>query len=184
MVSYSTQKLDIGTQAPDISLPNTLNNEIMHLSDINGPALIFWTCNHCPFAIHVQDYIKTLADEFIPKGISFVAINSNSTQTHPQDGPEHMKALVTEKKWSFPFLFDETQEVAKRYGAACTPDFFLFNQNMKLHYRGQLDGSRPENGISLTGKDLRNAFNSVLSKGPPPEVQRPSAGCSIKWHPS
>lgn len=183
MVTYSTTTLEIGEPAPDFSLINPVDHQMVSLTDKRGDkgTLVFWTCNHCPFAVHIENYLKPLADDY--QDISFIAINSNSIKSHPQDGPENMKSLVEKKGWSFPFLYDETQEIAKKYGAACTPDFFLFDSDLKLFYRGQMDGSRPRNDVPVTGKDLRGAFDSLLSGNPSPEIQQPSAGCSIKWHP-
>jgi peroxiredoxin len=184
MVSVPSTMIPIGTKAPDFSLKNVIDDKIVSLSDFqdkNG-LLVFFICNHCPYVIHVRDQFKLLADEYIPKSVGFVAINSNSLETHPQDGPEHMKTLAVDLNWQFPFLFDKSQEVAKAYSAACTPDFFLFDKNLKLFYRGQLDGSRPKNNVPLTGNDLRNALNSVLAGKPVPD-QNPSMGCNIKWKP-
>ncbi len=185
MVATESQMLEIGTIAPLFSLEDVVSGKRISLEDFKGTAgtLVFFISNHCPYVIHIRDHFKLLADEYIPKGISFIAINSNSLETHPQDGPENMKALAIEKDWEFPFLFDETQEVAKTYKAACTPDFFLFDKNMKLYYRGQLDSSRPGNDYPLTGKDLRNAFDLMLEDKPSPEIQYPSLGCNIKWVP-
>jgi peroxiredoxin len=166
-------------------LEDVVSGKSVSLEDFKGTAgtLVFFISNHCPYVIHIRDHFKLLTDEYIPKGISFIAINSNSIETHPQDGPENMKALAAEKDWKFPFLFDETQEVAKTYKAACTPDFFLFDKDMKLYYRGQLDSSRPGNDFPVTGKDLRNAFDLMLEDKPSPEIQYPSIGCNIKWAP-
>ena len=185
MVEYSTQMLDIGAAAPEFTLPNVVDRTSIKLSEAKGNkgTMVFWACNHCPYVVNVREQFKPLADEYLPQGISFVAINSNSTQTHPQDGPEHMAALAKELNWPFPFLFDESQEVARSYGAACTPDFFLFDKDLKLYYRGQMDDSRPRNGKPVTGKDLRQAFKSLIGENPAPKHQQPSAGCSIKWHP-
>ncbi|MFX0209613.1 MAG: thioredoxin family protein [Candidatus Hodarchaeota archaeon] len=185
MVRTESQMLQLGTQAPSFDLKNVIDDQDVTLSDFTGEkgTLVFFICNHCPFVIHVRDEFKPLYEEYSKKGISFIAINSNSLETHPQDGPESMKALALSMGWKFPFLFDATQEVAKAYSAACTPDFFLFDQETKLYYRGQLDDSRPENGIPLTGKDLRYAMDALLEDASPPEDQRPSLGCNIKWTP-
>ena len=140
-------------------------------------------CNHCPFVIHVRDELTRLASEYQKRGVAIVAINSNSIETHPQDAPEHMKALATELGWKFPFLFDSTQEVAKAYRAACTPDFYLFDAEQRLVYRGQLDDSRPGNNVPVTGRDLRAALDAVLAGRAPSIDQKPSIGCNIKWAP-
>jgi peroxiredoxin len=177
--------LQLGTKAPDFTLKNVIDDQTIRFSDSKGKngTLIFFICNHCPFVIHVRDEFKLVFEEYSVKGISFIAINSNSMETHPQDGPVNMKALARDMEWEFPFLFDATQEVAKAYSAACTPDFFLFDHKTKLYYRGQLDDSRPKSGIPVTGKDLRNALDALLEGSPPPDDQRPSLGCNIKWIP-
>lgn len=183
MVSVKSQMLKLGTKAPEFSLKNSIDDQMVSLEENKGNngTLVFFICNHCPFVIHVRDQFKPLYEEYSAKGISFIAINSNSTVTHPQDGPEHMKALANEMEWDFPYLFDKSQEVAIAYNAACTPDFFLFNEEMNLYYRGQLDSSRPKTTIPVTGEDLRNALNSLLEGKPFPEDQKPSMGCNIKW---
>lgn len=185
MVSTKSQMLKLGTKAPEFSLKNSINDHMISFEENKGNngTLVFFICNHCPFVIHVRDQFKPLYEEYSAKGISFIAINSNSTETHPQDGPEHMKTLVLEMQWDFPYLFDETQEVAMAYNAACTPDFFLFDKELKLYYRGQLDSSRPKTNIPVTGEDLRNALNLLLEGKPSPEDQKPSMGCNIKWKP-
>jgi len=138
-------------------------------------------CNHCPFVKHVRAELARLGRDYQKKGVAIVAINSNDVESHPQDGPDNMAALVREKGWTFPFLFDATQTVAKAYHAACTPDFFVFDREKKLVYRGQLDDSRPSNGKPVTGADLRAAIDAVLAARPAPLEQRPSIGCNIKW---
>ncbi|MFX0182150.1 MAG: thioredoxin family protein [Candidatus Hodarchaeota archaeon] len=185
MVSVKSQMLKLGTKAPEFSLKNSINDQIMSLEENKGNngTLVFFICNHCPFVIHVRDQFKPLYEEYSAKGISFLAINSNSTETHPQDGPKHMKTLANDMQWDFPYLFDDTQEVAMAYNAACTPDFFLFDKELKLYYRGQLDSSRPKTNISVTGEDLRNALDSLLEGKPSPVDQKPSMGCNIKWKP-
>lgn len=185
MVNTESQMLQLGTAAPNFTLKNVVDDQPVTLSDFKGEqgTLVFFISNHCPFVIHVRDQFKPLFENYSEKGISFIAINSNSLGTHPQDGPEQMRALALEKGWKFPFLFDATQDVAKAYNAACTPDFFLFDQDANLYYRGQLDDSRPKNGVPVTGRDLRHAMDSLLAGAPPPKVQRPSLGCNIKWAP-
>ncbi len=185
MVRTESQMLQLGTKAPNFSLRNVADDQFLRLSDSVGEngTLVFFICNHCPFVIHVRDEFKPLFEEYSAKGISFIAVNSNSLETHPQDGPENMKALVQDMDWKFPFLFDDAQEVARAYSAACTPDFFLFDREIKLYYRGQLDDSRPKNGVPVTGKDLRNALDTLLEGIPPPSDQKPSMGCNIKWTP-
>lgn len=185
VVSVKSQMLEIGTKAPEFSLKNVISDQMVSLVDYCGRngTLIFFIANHCPYVIHIREQFKPLTEEYSPKGISFIAINSNSLDTHPQDGPEHMKNLTHEYGWTFPFLFDETQEVAKAYNAACTPDFFLFDKELKLYYRGQFDDSRPNDDTPVSGIDLRNALDFLLEEKTPPEDQKPSMGCNIKWKP-
>ncbi len=185
MARTPSTMLDLGTEAPDFNLVNTVNGNQMTLADFESPKglLVMFICNHCPFVIHIQEELTQLASEYLNKGMDVVAINSNSIQTHPQDGPENMKRLAEELDWQFPFLFDDEQAVAKAYRAACTPDFYLFNGEHKLVYRGQLDASRPQSDIPVTGEDLRQAMDSLLSGNPQQENQQPSLGCNIKWHP-
>ena len=138
-------------------------------------------CNHCPFVIHVQDELVRLANDYIDKGIGFVAINSNDIENYPDDHPDKMKELALHLKYPFPYLFDESQSVAKAYDAACTPDFYLFDSELRCVYRGQLDDSRPQTDIPVNGRDIRNALNEVLSGEPIDPTQKPSLGCNIKW---
>lgn len=183
MVAVKSEMLKFGTKAPNFSLPNTVDCQTVSLKDSSGKngTLVFFICNHGPFVIHVRKQFKPLFDEYFPKGITFIAINANGIETHPQDGPEHMKKLAEEITWEFPYLFDESQEIAKAYSAACTPDFFLFDKELKLYYRGQLDSSRPKTDIPVTGEDLRNAMNALLEGRSSPKDQKPSMGCTIKW---
>jgi peroxiredoxin len=176
--------LPLGTRAPQFSLPEPATGRTRSLSEFKAPAtVVMFICNHCPFVIHVRDEITRLARDYAPKGVALVAINSNSEESHPQDGPRHMAALWREMGWTFPFLFDETQEVAKAYHAACTPDFYVFDRDLRLAYRGQLDDSRPSTQTPVTGRDLRAAIDAVLAGRAAPPEQRPSIGCSIKWRP-
>ena len=138
-------------------------------------------CNHCPYVIHVADHLAQLGQEYMARGLAVVGINSNDVASYPADSPEQMVAEAEERGYVFPYLYDETQEVAQAYQAACTPDFFLFDKNKKLVYRGQLDSSRPDSGIPVTGEDLRLAIDTVLSGQTPSEDQTPSLGCNIKW---
>lgn len=177
--------LELGTRAPDFVLKNAVDGRTVSLQDFEGePALlVMFICNHCPYVQHIRPELGRLAGDYRPEGLAIVAINSNSEETHPQDGPDAMKGLAVAERWDFPFLFDETQAVARQYKAACTPDFFLFDADRKLVYRGQLDGSRPGNGIPLTGVDLRAAIDAVLAGRPVAAEQKPSLGCNIKWAP-
>ena len=143
--------------------------------------LVLFICNHCPFVIHIRKELVKAAEEALNAGVSVIAINSNSIDSHPQDGPVHMKELASSESWRFPFAFDETQVVAKAFTAACTPDIFLFDANRELAYRGQFDDSRPSNGKPVTGADLRVALAAIVAKKPVSENQRPSIGCNIKW---
>jgi peroxiredoxin len=184
VVNTPSTMLPLGTRAPDFTLTDAVSGKTVSLSDLEGDALlVMFICNHCPFVIYVRDEITKLANDYMDRGVAIVAINSNSVDTHPQDGPEHMKRLATELGWRFPFLFDETQEVAKAYRAACTPDFFLMDAERKLVYRGQFDDSRPTNNVPVTGEDLRAALDAVLAGDPVPSEQKPSMGCNIKWAP-
>ncbi len=183
MTATPSTMLALGTQAPDFALRNVVDDTVVSLAGL-GPKralLVMFICNHCPYVVHVLGELTKLAAEYQPKGVAIVAINANAIETHPQDGPAEMKKLAKRLGWGFPFLFDETQEVAKAYRAACTPDLFLFDGSRKLVYRGQLDDSRPGNGVPVTGRDLRAALQSVLAGAPVAERQKPSVGCSIKW---
>ncbi len=185
MVETASNMLPLGTRAPDFSLVDATTGKEVALSDFEGSKalLVMFICNHCPFVVHVRDELTKIASDYAARGVGVVAINSNSIKTHPQDGPEHMRALAEELGWRFPFLFDATQEVAKRYKAACTPDFFVFDDQMRLAYRGQLDSSRPSSNVPVTGEDLRAALEDLLAGRPVSADQAPSLGCNIKWAP-
>ena len=180
----STLMMPLGAKAPSFELPDP-NGRRHSLAGFEGsPALLVaFICKHCPFVKHVRGGFAALAEEYQKRGVAVVAIASNDAQAYPEDGPEGMAAEAREAGYTFPYLFDETQEVAKAHGAACTPDFFLFDRERRLFYRGQMDGSRPGNGVPVTGEDLRAALDAVLEGRPAPEVQRPSLGCNIKWKP-
>jgi peroxiredoxin len=182
MVRTPSTMLPLGTPAPDFKLMNVDGREV-ELADFAGkPALlVMFMCNHCPFVIHVAEELARLSSEYMARGVAVVGINSNDTATHPADSPERMVAEAEERGYQFPYLFDETQEVAHEYRAACTPDFFLFDKDRKLVYRGQLDDSRPGNGVPVTGKDLRAALDATLAGATPVSEQRASLGCNIKW---
>jgi peroxiredoxin len=177
--------LELGTRAPDFHLPEVTRGEMVSRDDFQDAAalLVMFICNHCPFVKHVRGELACLARDYQPRGVAVVAISSNDVERYPQDGPEAMRQEKQAAGYTFPYLFDETQEVARAYMAACTPDFFLFNREHTLVYRGQLDDSRPSNGIPVTGRDLRAALDAVLDGRPVPEDQRPSVGCNIKWKP-
>jgi len=175
--------LPLGTRAPDFALTDTVSGETVSLADFDGSPglLVMFVCNHCPFVIHVRDELVRIAHEYRDRGVGVVAISANDAEGYPQDGPLNMKALAEEEAWSFPYLYDEDQSVAKAYRAACTPDIYVFDGDRKLFYRGQLDGSRPGNDVATTGEDLRRALDAMLAGATPPDVQRPSLGCNIKW---
>lgn len=180
----STMQLPLGAQAPDFALPDT-EGRIVRLSDFGQAKalLVVFMCNHCPYVKHIADHLAQLAKEYQAKGVAVVGINSNDVASYPDDSPQKMREEVKRRGYTFPYLYDESQEVAKAYRAACTPDFFLFDQNRRLVYRGQLDDSRPGNGIPVTGKDLRAALDAVLAGQPVAKEQKPSLGCNIKWKP-
>ncbi len=173
--------IPLGTPAPAFELPD-IDGSTVNLSDFEGkPLLVMFICNHCPFVVHVNDGLVAFADDYLERGLAIVAINSNDVANYPEDSPQKMREYAERLGYRFPYLFDETQEVAKVYSAACTPDFFLFNADHRLCYRGQLDDSRPNSGIPVTGVDLRAAAAAVLAGNEPSSDQRPSIGCNIKW---
>nr|WP_297786059.1 thioredoxin family protein [uncultured Allomuricauda sp.] len=183
MARTPSNMLPLGTKAPDFELLDTVSDKTFSLDDLKGnkATVVMFICNHCPFVIHVNPIIVKLAKEYQEKGIAFVAISSNDVENYPQDAPHLMKKKAEEENYTFPYLYDETQEVAKAYDAACTPDFYLFDGDMALVYRGQLDDSRPGNGVPLTGNDLKNAMDAVLQGKHVDADQKPSLGCNIKW---
>lgn len=183
MALVPSTMLPLGTQAPDFSLPEPYTGRTLSLSDLEGaPALLVaFLCNHCPYVKHIADHIAALASDFRRDGAAVVGINSNDVTTHPADSPEKMKGEVERRGYTFPYLFDETQEVAKAYRAACTPDFFLFDGDGRLAYRGQFDSARPGSNEIVTGRDLQRAMAAVLAGGKPSAEQVPSIGCNIKW---
>ena len=185
MVETPSTMLPLGTALPELSLVDAASGRSVSADDLadRSARLVMFICNHCPFVKHVVGELGRLAEDYLPRGVGIVAINSNDVDAYPQDGPEHMRRLAEREGWEFPFLLDETQEVAKRFGAACTPDFFLFDADRRLAYRGQLDDSRPGSDRPVTGRDLRAALEAVLAGEPVPEDQKPSIGCNIKWRP-
>jgi peroxiredoxin len=174
--------LPLGTRAPGFRLPDT-DGKIVTLDDFrDAPALlVVFLCNHCPYVKHIRHQLSTLAEDYRDEGVAVVGINSNDAANYPEDSPEMMAREKAAVGYIFPYLYDESQEVAKAYKAACTPDFYVFDKDQKLAYRGQMDGSRPGNAIPVTGKDLRAALDAVLSGKPVVDDQRPSIGCNIKW---
>lgn len=183
MVKTASTMLTLGTAAPDFSLPDVDGSRVS-LSQFSGrPLLVIFMCNHCPFVIHIRSELQKFGVEYQAKGLGIVGISSNDPVAYPQDGPDKMKLEAQSAGYTFPYLFDETQEVAKAYKAACTPDFFLFDADHSLVYRGQFDSSRPGNGLPVTGADLKAACDAVLAGKPVPGEQRASIGCNIKWRP-
>lgn len=174
--------LPLGTTAPDFKLPDT-NGKIVSPADFKDKTalLVMFMCNHCPYVVHIRAGLAQLARDYAPRGVGIVGINANDVKNYPADSPAKMKDEVKAAGYIFPYLFDETQAVAKAHRAACTPDIFLFDKNRKLVYRGQFDDSRPGNGLPVTGQDLRAALDAVLAGRPVPENQKASIGCNIKW---
>lgn len=175
--------IDLGTIAPNFALIDTVSDQELSLKTIKGnkATVVFFICNHCPFVIHVNEELVQIANDFKKEGISFVAISSNDVENYPQDAPHLMKKVAEECNYPFPYLYDKNQEVALAYDAACTPDIYVFDKDLKLVYRGQIDDSRPENGVPVTGKDLRNALQNLLNGKEISKKQKPSIGCNIKW---
>jgi len=173
----------LGTKAPGFVLPDTVTGKQISFDDIKGEiaTVLMFICNHCPFVLHVNDGLVKLANDYMDKGVGFIAISANDAVNYPEDAPDKMKATALSLQYPFPYCYDETQEVARSYGAACTPDFFIYNNNRELVYRGQLDDSRPGNEIPVTGKDIRQALICLTGDRPVPATQRPSIGCNIKW---
>ena len=178
----STFSLRPGDSAPGFQLPapdGTMHD--LHSIRGNGGLLVVFACNHCPYVVHLADALADLACEIEAEGVATVAISSNDIERYPADAPEHMAGFAAEHGWNFPYLFDESQEVAKAYGAACTPDFFLFDHELRLYYAGQFDATRPKSGQPATGDDLRAAVKGMLAGEEPPARPFPSTGCNIKW---
>lgn len=175
--------LELGTKAPEFELPDTVSGKMIKLSDVQSDkaTVVMFLCNHCPYVLHVNPEIVRVAKDYQAKGVSFVGISSNDVENYPQDSPDKMQEFAAEVGYTFPYLYDETQEVARAYDAACTPDFYVFDGDGTLVYRGRLDGSRPKNDVPLTGEDLRAALDAVLAGEPVTDKQYPSGGCNIKW---
>lgn len=183
MAATPSNMIELGTTAPGFSLPDTVSGKQLSLQNLKGKTatVIMFICNHCPYVKHVNAEIVKLANDYSPKGVSFIAISSNDAVNYPDDSPEKMKEVAQQLGYSFPYLYDETQEVAKAYEAACTPDFYVYDQFLTLVYRGQLDDSRPGNNKPVTGHDLRQALEAILQHKPVSTNQKPSIGCGIKW---
>ncbi|QNI31035.1 thioredoxin family protein [Alloacidobacterium dinghuense] len=183
MARTESAMLALGTHAPEFSLPDVVSGGMVDLQSASGPKglLVMFICRHCPFVKHVEKELAKLGRDYEGKGIGIIAISSNDAANYPDDAPASLAEQARAVGFSFSYLYDETQEVARAYAAACTPDFFLFDGNLKLAYRGQLDDSRPGSGIPVTGEDLRTAMNTVLAGEPVHPIQKPSLGCNIKW---
>jgi peroxiredoxin len=183
MARTTSTMLALGTTAPDFSLPDVVSGKTVTRDQVAGKhgLLVMFLCAHCPFVQHVNQELGRLGRDYAGRGIGIVAISSNDADTYPDDAPPGLRRQAIEHGFQFPYLFDESQEVARAYKAACTPDLFLFDADKKLAYRGQLDGSRPGNGIVVDGRDLRAAMDQVLAGTPVPTEQQPSIGCGIKW---
>ena len=183
MARTPSNMLPLGTKAPSFNLLDTKTQILTTWKDISGTngTVVMFICNHCPFVKHVLKGMVSLARDYQSKGIGFVAISSNDIENYPEDAPDLMKVIAEKEGFNFPYLYDESQDVARAYDAACTPDFYIFDKDDLLIYRGQLDGSRPENGIPVTGKDMRNALDAHLNGVQIDVLQKPSIGCNIKW---
>ena len=183
MAATETTKRALGFKASDFNLPDTVSGNQYTLDDLRGEkaTVVMFICNHCPFVIHVNEQLVALANDYKERGIGFVAISSNDVVNYPADHPDLMKTHAIENKYPFPYLYDESQDVAKAYDAACTPDFSIFDAELTCVYRGQLDDSRPKSDVPVTGKDIRNALDAILDGQSVSSVQYPSLGCNIKW---
>ena len=182
MAAVESRMLELGTLAPLFALPDPDGN-VYELHSGRPASLVMFICNHCPFVKHVREELARLGEDYLPRGVAIYAINSNDVSAHPGDSPDNMKAEAERWGYAFPYLYDEEQLVAKAFDAACTPDFFLFDSDLKLVYRGQLDASRPSNDVPVTGSDLRAALDTTLAGGAPDTNQVASIGCNIKWKP-
>ncbi|MBC6994986.1 thioredoxin family protein [Neolewinella lacunae] len=183
MALTESTMLSIGTPAPAFTLPDTVSDQDLSWADLKGPqgTLVYFICNHCPYVLHVIEELVQVAKDYANRGIATVAISANDAEKYPVDSPDNMQAFAANFQFSFPYLYDESQEVARSYDAACTPDIYLFDANAALYYRGRLDANRPGSGTPPTGEDLRHALDDLLAGQPSPEKQYPSAGCNIKW---
>lgn len=181
----STMMLELGAPAPEFHLPDVVSGKTISLETFAGKKalVVMFICRHCPYVVHVKEELARLGRDYAGRSVGIVAISSNDAQAYPMDAPASLRQMAEELGFNFPFCYDETQETAKAYAAACTPDFYVFDENRRLVYRGQLDDSRPGNGIPVTGRDLRAAIDAVLEGKPAPAVQKPSIGCNIKWKP-
>ncbi len=183
-MTYASSELSLGTKAHDFALLDTITDRLFSLRDIGmgkKATVLFFTCNHCPYVHHIIDKVVEIAEKYKPQEVGFAAINANDASVSPQDGPEQMKAFANEHNFPFPYLYDQTQQVARTYKAASTPEFFVFDAEFKLVYHGQFDNSRPSSGEPVTGSDLTDALDAILQGHKPDATQQPAVGCSIKW---
>jgi len=185
MAQTPSQMVPLGTIAPAFVLPDVVTGNSLGLEKLRSDVatLIMFICNHCPYVKHVQEELVRLGKDYLPKGVSIIAISSNDAEKYPDDGPEKMKEVAQQWNYPFPYLYDESQDVARAYDAACTPDFYIFDKSLQLVYRGQLDDARPKNNLPVNGKDIRAALDALLAEKPVPADQKPSIGCNIKWKP-
>ncbi len=185
MAATASTMLPLGTKAPEFSLPEVVSGKTVSLNDFAAKQalLVMFICRHCPYVQHVKEELARIGRDYVPRGVAIVSISANDAVRYPDDSPQQLRAMAEELHFNFPLCYDESQEITKAYTAACTPDFFLFDANWKLVYRGQLDDSRPGNGKPVTGRDLRAALEAVLAGSAPHADQRPSLGCNIKWKP-
>ncbi len=183
MAMTPTTQIPLGFRAPEFQLPDTISGNTLSYADIQGElgTVVMFICNHCPFVVHVREQLVQLSNEYQKKGFGFVAISSNDVENYPDDSPEKMQSLAMQFHFPFPYLYDETQAVAKAYDAACTPDFSVFNRESKCVYRGQLDDSRPGNNLPVTGNSLREVLDLLANNKEVNVEQKPSVGCNIKW---
>lgn len=183
MAAIESNMMPLGTKAPYFNLPDTISGEQKSLSELKSDkaTVVMFICNHCPFVKHVQQGLVQLANDYIRRGVSFIAISSNDVENYPEDSPQRMKQVAKQFDYPFPYLYDESQDIARAYLAACTPDFYIFDKDLKCVYRGQMDDSRPSNDIPVTGKDIRATLDAILAGKPVNEDQKPSIGCNIKW---
>ena len=183
MAATPTIQIPLGFKAPDFRLPDLVSGQEKSLNELKSDkaTVVVFICNHCPYVIHIIDELVKVGKEYIPKGVSFIMINSNDVENYPADSPEKMVEFAKERNFPFPYLYDETQEIAKAYKAVCTPDFSIFDADLSCVYRGQLDDSRPGRDVPITGNDIRQALDAILAEKVVNELQKPSIGCSIKW---
>ncbi|QLE02095.1 thioredoxin family protein [Galbibacter sp. BG1] len=183
MARTESNMLPLGTKAPNFNLLDTVSGKKLKLSDVYGEkaTVVMFICNHCPYVKHLNKEIAKLAKDYSDSEVGFVAISSNDAEKYPEDAPDKMKINVEENGFDFPYLYDETQEVAKAYQAACTPDFYVFDRDLELVYRGQFDDSRPGNSMPITGRDIRTAIDAAMMGKNIYKTQKPSMGCNIKW---